>query len=53
MGMRKMFCDENCLSEEDFLPLREKAIRRLDREMVFIEEKKIEEFKKKVENIFA
>jgi len=40
-------------SDEENLSLREKAIRQLDREMVFIDEQKLEEFKKKLENVFA
>ena len=40
-------------SDEENLSLREKAIKQLDREMIFIDEQKLEEFKKKLENVFA
>jgi len=50
--LKKMFNKKECYNEEN-LSLREKAIKQLDREMIFIDEQKLEEFKKKLENVFA
>ena len=47
-----MFNKKECSNDEN-LSLREKAIKQLDREMIFIDEQKLEEFKKKLENVFA
>jgi len=45
-----MFNEKECCDDAN-LSLKEKAIKRLDKEMIFIDEKKIEEFKKKLENV--
>ena len=44
--VKKMFNKKECYGEEGNLSLKEKVIKRLDMEMIFIDEKKIEDFKK-------
>ena len=47
-----MFNKKECCDEEN-LSLKEKAIKQFEEETIFIDEEKMEEFKKKLENVFA